>query len=98
MSHGNAAQLGDAHHVNLDVDGKAARSIFSFKGYQEKTDSSLIEVTIETGRKHQIRLHAQSLGYPVIGDRLHGKQQPIDASNDLQLCAVYLAFKCPIIG
>jgi len=33
---------------------------------------SLVEVGIETGRTHQIRVHAQSLGHPVVGDTLYG--------------------------
>ena len=33
---------------------------------------TLVEVTIETGRTHQIRVHMQSLGHPVVGDFLYG--------------------------
>jgi 23S rRNA pseudouridine1911/1915/1917 synthase len=33
---------------------------------------TLAEVRIETGRKHQIRAHAQWLGYPVVGDKIYG--------------------------
>jgi 23S rRNA pseudouridine1911/1915/1917 synthase len=33
---------------------------------------TLVEVKIETGRTHQIRVHAQSLGHPVVGDSLYG--------------------------
>ena len=34
---------------------------------------SVLECRIETGRTHQIRVHAASLGCPVIGDRTYGK-------------------------
>jgi len=38
---------------------------------------TLVEVKIETGRTHQIRVHAQSLGYPVVGDTLYGAPRAI---------------------
>ena len=41
---------------------------------------ALVEFVIETGRMHQIRLHAAELGCPVVGDRLYG-----DAAKDRHL-------------
>ncbi len=35
-------------------------------------DAALIELELDTGRQHQIRLHMQSLGHPLIGDEVYG--------------------------
>ena len=39
---------------------------------------TLVEVTIETGRTHQIRVHLSALGYPVVGDSLYGAPQRLN--------------------
>jgi tRNA pseudouridine32 synthase/23S rRNA pseudouridine746 synthase len=53
---------------------------------------SLLSVRIETGRKHQIRRHLAAAGFPVLGDRLHGK----DGYPSLQLTSIELGFCCPV--
>lgn len=78
--------------VENDIDGRHAVSYFTLVEYDEAYDRSLLDVTIETGRKHQIRRHSAELGFPVIGDRLHGLAGD---KEDLQLTAYYLAFECP---
>lgn len=78
--------------VDSDIDDRSAVSYFAFKKYDAERDRSLLEVTIETGRKHQIRRHSAELGFPVVGDRLHGKEGD---KEDLQLQAYFLSFKCP---
>jgi 23S rRNA pseudouridine1911/1915/1917 synthase len=51
-------------------DGRAARS--RFRPLAAGGGFTLAEVRIETGRKHQIRAHAQWLGFPVVGDKIYG--------------------------
>jgi 23S rRNA pseudouridine1911/1915/1917 synthase len=43
---------------------------------------TLVEVKIETGRTHQIRVHMQSLGHPVVGDNLYGAPHNIPNALD----------------
>jgi RluA family pseudouridine synthase len=56
--------------VNTPVQGKRARTTFRPLRVDEHT--TLVEASIETGRTHQIRIHAQSIGHPVVGDRRYG--------------------------
>ena len=93
--HGNHSINEQPQVISTDVDGKSARSTFTCLAYDEKKDQSLIEVKIDSGRKHQIRIHAASIGLPVVGDRLHGIADENEAQN-LQLCAVSLSFICPL--
>jgi 23S rRNA pseudouridine1911/1915/1917 synthase len=57
-------------------------------------DKSLIELRIETGRKHQIRVQMAFLGHPVIGDRKYGAQT--DPVRRLALHSCELRFRHPV--
>jgi tRNA pseudouridine32 synthase/23S rRNA pseudouridine746 synthase len=76
------------------LDGRSAISHVRLLEYDIEQQQSLLEVEIETGRKHQIRRHLAELGLPVVGDRLYGDTSASD--KNLQLTACYLAFKCPV--
>lgn len=57
---------------------------------------SLIEVRLETGRKHQIRVHLSERGHPIVGDKVYGsRSNPI---RRLALHAAQLDFRHPVTG
>jgi tRNA pseudouridine32 synthase/23S rRNA pseudouridine746 synthase len=80
--------------VEKPIDDKPA--ISHIKELTSDEASSLVEIRIETGRKHQIRRHLASLGCPIEGDRLHGSAK--EGDEDLQLTSCELSFVCPISG
>jgi len=60
---------------------------------------SLLEVQLETGRTHQIRVHLESIGHPVIGDRVYGATSPrMPSVERIWLHAVSLSFEHPVTG
>ena len=51
---------------------KAKEAISHYSVLERGTDTSLVELSIETGRRHQIRMAMQHIGTPVVGDARHG--------------------------
>lgn len=52
---------------------KGERAVTHFKriAYDEEKDLSLVELHLETGRTHQIRVHMSSIGHPLLGDEVY---------------------------
>lgn len=86
-----------AQIMDSDIDDKTAYSSASLLSYNAEKNRSLLEISIKTGRKHQIRIHMSRAGFPVVGDTLHGIAST-DATRpeELQLSAFSLDFICPI--
>jgi len=65
----------------VDANGKAAITHFTvIKRYQ---DHSLLSLSLETGRTHQIRIHMSHLGHPICGDLIYGHPSPLIARQAL---------------
>jgi 23S rRNA pseudouridine1911/1915/1917 synthase len=54
----------------VDVEGKEA--ITYYKVIKRFEDFTQLEVTLGTGRTHQIRVHLRYIGYPILGDKVYG--------------------------
>ena len=59
-------------------------------------DRSLLELTLETGRKHQIRVQLAAIGHPILGDDKYGARP--DAARRLALHSCELKFPHPVSG
>lgn len=63
-----------AHHVVVSREGKASCTVFQRVSYSEDFDVTLVKAMPMTGRTHQIRVHAQSIGLPIVGDPKYNRQ------------------------
>ena len=91
--HGDHRARPQPDTVRAMVNDKSACSHFNCVQYDKQQNLSLVDVSIETGRKHQIRQHLAAINFPIVGDRLYGSDSD---GVDLQLCAYSLQFCCPI--
>lgn len=75
--------------------GEGQRAVTHWEVLSKHGGLALVEFRIDTGRTHQIRVHAAHLGHPVVGDRLYGVA---DRAPRLLLHAVQLEFPHPVTG
>ena len=66
--------------IDTPVGRERLRAISHWEVLAKHGPVALVQFTIETGRMHQIRIHAAELGHPVVGDRTYG-----DAEKDRRL-------------
>lgn len=96
--------------VNIVATGskiKGARvAKLDFQVVSTNAKYTMVSCTLETGRKHQIRVQLRAIGHPVCGDPMYGTpaaRRPVDEGGGeppgrLALHATHLAFKHPVNG
>ena len=72
------------------------RAITHWKALKSDGERTLLEIKLETGRTHQIRVHFASLGTPLTGDRMYGKES--DEIPHQALHCGKISFTHPVTG
>jgi len=93
---GSPAAVGEKRTIELPLDGKEARTDFQVIAYDGARNVSELEVTLWTGRLHQIRRHFEAVGCPVLGDPRYGRGNK--NREGLEVRAFSLRFTCPLSG
>lgn len=75
---------------------EAQHAVTHYRVLRENGGYALLEVTLETGRKNQIRVHLSGLGCPIMGDEKYGAKS--DPFRRLALHACSLSFPHPATG
>jgi len=90
--------------VALRADARGRRAVTHYRVRERFGSATLLSVTLETGRTHQIRIHLGDLGHPVVGDRIYGRPSRfprlalLDAFPRQALHAGRLGFTHPLTG
>jgi 23S rRNA pseudouridine955/2504/2580 synthase len=82
-------RVGGERTVKADASGKEAASVFRPVQFFGKR-ATLVEVELETGRTHQIRVHAAHAGYPLAGDAKYGDEDFNVTMRELGLTRMFL--------
>jgi len=63
------------------TDNNSKDAITHFKVIERYKNATLIELNLETGRTHQIRVHMNYIGYPIVNDSVYGRRKIIDETG-----------------
>jgi tRNA pseudouridine32 synthase/23S rRNA pseudouridine746 synthase len=85
-------------HIVDFATGKPSLTRYRVLSHDSDRQCSRVELTPETGRTHQLRVHMQALGHPILGDSLYAHDIARAKASRLLLHAEYLAFAHPENG
>ncbi len=85
-----------SHRKRMAVVSGGREAFTQYQVIKNMDNYTLLEVTIKTGRTHQIRVHLSAIGFPVVGDEVYGRMSPILNRQFVHAC--YLGFRLPSSG
>lgn len=80
------------------VSGKSATTHFTVEQQLDSPPRSIVSFKPATGRTHQLRIHAQAIGHPILGCDLYNNDNSQHMADRLMLHAISLEFMHPISG
>ena len=82
-------------HIVDFATGKPSLTRYRVHSYDAQRQCLRVELTPETGRTHQLRVHMLALGHPILGDSLYADPASLAMADRLLLHAEHLAFAHP---
>jgi 23S rRNA pseudouridine1911/1915/1917 synthase len=92
----NLLERPDLRMMSVDTHPDAKAAVTHYRTVASNGRYSMLDVTLETGRKNQIRAHLSEAGHPIIGDQLYGSA--VNPIGRLGLHAKLLGFVHPSTG
>ena len=83
------------HKMTVREDGKPSRTIV--KVLERFKEATYVELTLVTGRTHQIRVHLKSINHPIYNDSLYGAGQGKVKTEEQVLQSFFLRFTKPFV-
>ena len=77
------------------TDENAKNAVTNFVVLERYRNATLVELILETGRTHQIRVHMEYIGHPVVNDAVYGQRKKVNDYGQM-LHAAFLGFNHPI--
>jgi 23S rRNA pseudouridine1911/1915/1917 synthase len=89
----------DPLRMAVVADGRSARTEYwVVERFTAPAELARLDCRLETGRTHQIRVHLESIGHPLVGDPTYGQRRPVLGLGRPFLHAAELAFDHPLTG
>jgi 23S rRNA pseudouridine1911/1915/1917 synthase len=79
-------------------DARTSYRVVERRGVDSATPTTLLELALQSGRTHQVRVHMAAIGHPVVGDARYGTADKRLGSGRFFLHAAHLAFDHPMTG